>query len=287
MGKEREMKTFFKGIIVGLGAVAPGLSGSILLVIFGLYQKVVSTVSHIFKDLKKNILFLLPLFLGIGVGIVVFSKLIAIPLEKFPMQTYYAFLGLILGAIPMLWREVRRDGFKKRHYAFSALSFVLAFFFFFFNKGLFPEIKDANFIQSVMLGLAVSAAYLVPGVDSFAILNTFGLYKLWLTSVGNLDFRVLLPAALGVAIGGVCISLIFNKLFSKWYTGTYSVIFGLFLAVILNFILTECPPPALNIPTLVSFIFLLLGFFFSLVFSRIENIIKYIKERKQGNARVL
>ena len=33
------MDRFFKGIIVGLGGVAPGLSGSVLLIIFGLYRK--------------------------------------------------------------------------------------------------------------------------------------------------------------------------------------------------------------------------------------------------------
>ncbi len=278
------MKTFFKGIVVGLGAVAPGLSGSILLVIFGLYQKVVSTVSHIFKGFKKNILFLLPLFLGIGVGIVVFSKLIAIPLEAFPMQTYYTFLGLILGTIPTLWREVRKEGFKKRHYAFVGVAFILGFLFFFFNQGLFPEVTEPNFFASVGLGLAVSAAYLIPGVDSFAILSAFGLYKLWLTSVGNLDFSVLLPAAIGVAIGAISISLIFNKLFSKWYTGTFSVIFGLFFAVIINFIITECPRPAFNLATLASLIFFLFGLAFSLAFSRIEDIIKYIKAKRESSA---
>ena len=32
------MKNFLKGIIVGIGGVSPGLSGSVLLIIFGLYQ---------------------------------------------------------------------------------------------------------------------------------------------------------------------------------------------------------------------------------------------------------
>ncbi len=58
------MKNFLKGIVVGLGAVAPGLSGSILLVIFGLYRKIVYTVSHLFKNFKKNLFFLLPLALA-------------------------------------------------------------------------------------------------------------------------------------------------------------------------------------------------------------------------------
>lgn len=36
------MITFLKGLIVGIGGIAPGLSGSVLLVIFGLYQKTIN-----------------------------------------------------------------------------------------------------------------------------------------------------------------------------------------------------------------------------------------------------
>ena len=48
------MKTFLKGIIVGIGGVSPGLSGSVLLIIFGLYQKTLDALGNFFKDLKKN-----------------------------------------------------------------------------------------------------------------------------------------------------------------------------------------------------------------------------------------
>lgn len=278
------IQNFLKGIVVGLGAVAPGLSGSILLVIFGLYQKIVSTVSHIFKGFVKNILFLLPLALGIGGGMVLFSKLIDIPLTHFPMQTYYAFLGLILGTIPMVLREVKREGFHPKYYIFMAVAFVCGAAFFLLNRGLFPNVTDPNLLQSVALGLAVAAAYLVPGVDSFAILSAFGLYNLWKDSLGNLDLGVLLPAGIGLALGGILISLVFNKLLSKWYTGTYSIVFGLFLAVILNYITkeiaTECPTPALNTQTIVSFLLLLVGFAASLFFSQLENILTHAKAKK-------
>ncbi len=274
------MKTFLKGIIVGLGAVAPGLSGSILLVIFGLYRKIVETVSRIFKNFKKNMLFLIPLALGIGLGIIIFSKLIVIPLNAFEMQTHYAFLGLILGAVPTLFKEVRKEGFKKRHWAYAAAAFVLGAVFFILNSEAFPEITAPNFAQSVGLGLAVAAAYLVPGVDSFAVLSTFGLYELWLNSINGFDFSVLLPAALGLLIGGVFISLLFNLLLSKIYTATYSVIFGLFISVILNFVIKECPLPNFNTAGIVSVILLVVGFAVSFVFGNLEQITEKLKAKK-------
>ncbi len=270
--------TFLKGIVVGLGAVAPGLSGSILLVIFGLYQKIVSTVSHIFKDFKRNVLFLLPLALGIGGGMVLFSRLIDIPLTHFPMQTYYMFLGLILGTIPMVFKEVKKEGYHPKYIIFTVVSFAAGAAFFLLNQGLFPNIENANILQSVGLGVVVAAAYLVPGVDSFAILSAFGLYNLWKDSLGNLDFKVLLPAGLGLVIGALIICFGFNKLFDKWYTGTYSIIFGLFLAVILNYIVKECPAPALDGRTAISVVLFFVGLAFSLAFSQIERIIEKLKK---------
>ena len=70
------MITFLKGLIVGIGGIAPGLSGSVLLVIFGLYQKTINAIATLFKDFKKNILFLIPLCLGFGIGAIIFSKIV-------------------------------------------------------------------------------------------------------------------------------------------------------------------------------------------------------------------
>ena len=49
------MERFFKGIIVGLGGVSPGLSGSVLLIIFGLYQKTLDALGSLFSAFRKNI----------------------------------------------------------------------------------------------------------------------------------------------------------------------------------------------------------------------------------------
>ena len=63
---EGNMLNFLKGIVVGIGGIAPGLSGSVLLVILGLYQKTITAIGTLFKDFKRNLIFLFPLFLGLG-----------------------------------------------------------------------------------------------------------------------------------------------------------------------------------------------------------------------------
>ena len=50
------MHPFFKGIIVGIGGVAPGLSGSVLLIIFGLYQKTLDALGNLLQVMSGNVL---------------------------------------------------------------------------------------------------------------------------------------------------------------------------------------------------------------------------------------
>ena len=100
------MKTLLKGIIVGIGGIAPGLSGSVLLVILGLYQKALNAISTLFKNFKKNIAFLIPLIIGFGIGVLIFSKVVDFFLNNFEMQTRFTFLGLVLGTIPLFFKEV-------------------------------------------------------------------------------------------------------------------------------------------------------------------------------------
>ena len=48
------IKNFLKSIIIGIGGIAPGLSGSVMMIIFGIYQDTVDALGTIFKDFKKK-----------------------------------------------------------------------------------------------------------------------------------------------------------------------------------------------------------------------------------------
>ncbi len=271
------MKTFIKGIVIGLGAIAPGLSGSVLLVIFGLYQKTTTAISTIFKDFKNNMKFLVPLGLGIVLGVVLFSKMVNFLLDNFQMQTCFAFLGLILGSIPLFYKEVKKEGFNKRYFIPIAMAFLAGTVVFNFNKDLFPEVTDPSFFQSVLLGLVVATSYIVPGIDSAAILSALGLYKLWVESLAELDFEVLLPAAIGLCIGVLVVSFIINKLISKHYTMTFSIIFGLFLSIIPSVLRPEDGGSlqiGLNSVTYISVAIAVVCFVLSLLFSNLEKLKK-------------
>ena len=252
------MKTFLKGIIVGIGGISPGLSGSILLIIFGLYQKTLDALGNIFKDIKKNIKFLLPLVCGMVVGVLLFSKVINFFINNYEMQTCFCFLGLIIGTLPMVWNEVKKEGFCPKYYIYIMVSAVLGFWFFKMNPNTFPQITEPTVVQSVLLGVAVAATAIVPGVDPAVFLSTLGLYRAYVAALAGVDFSVLGPMVIGLAAGAVAVSAAMSALFRHFYTATFSVIFGIFLSMIPNMLNENCVL-GLNVQSVVSILLMVAG----------------------------
>lgn len=271
------MLNFLKGIIVGIGGIAPGLSGSVLLVILGLYQKTIDAIGTIFKNFKKNVIFLFPLFLGFGVGVILFSKVVDFLLENYEMYTRFAFLGLVLGTIPLFYKEVKKEGFSKKYYILIAIAAIAGFSLFYFNKNLFPTITNPNIFQSVLLGVAVAGSSIVPGVDSAVILSSLGLYELYVGSLADFNLQVLIPAGVGLVIGALVISFLINKLIKRFYTGTFSIIFGLFLSIIPNVLNSSCAL-GWNINSVISIFILIISFGVSFFLGDVKANVKKIKE---------
>ncbi len=234
------MERFLKGIIVGLGGVAPGLSGSVLLIIFGLYQKTLDALGNLLRDGKKNLRFLMPLVAGMFVGVLLFSRVIDFCLAGFEVPTRYCFLGLILGTLPMVWKEVKKEGFAPGYSLLILAAASAGTWFFTLNPNGFPQVTAPTLMQSVLLGVAVAATAIIPGVDPAVFLSTLGFYEMYVHALASLDAAILIPMVLGLALGAVGISLVMSWLFRLAYTAAYSVIFGIFLSMIPNMLTPAC-----------------------------------------------
>lgn len=236
------MERFLKGIIVGLGGVAPGLSGSVLLIIFGLYQRTLEALGSLLRNVKQNLRFLLPLVAGMFCGVLLFSKLIDFLLGNFEVPTRFCFLGLILGTLPMVWKEVRKEGFSSKYYIVIALAALAGFRMFTADGSGFPQVTDPTLLQCILLGVAVAATAIIPGVDPAVFLSSLGFYEMYVGALADFDLHILLPMVLGLAAGAVGISFGMSLLFKRFYTATFSVIFGIFLSMIPNMLTPECIP---------------------------------------------
>lgn len=264
------MIRFFKGIVVGIGGVAPGLSGSVLLIIFGLYQKTLEALGTLLASPKKNILFLLPLVLGMFSGVLMFSRVIDYCLSVYEVPTRFCFLGLILGTLPMVWREVKKEGFSPVFYGVIILSALIGTWLFTVNTNAFPHVTDPTLLQCIALGVAVAATAIIPGVDPAVFLSTLGFYEMYVHALAVIELSVLLPMVVGLALGAIGISFVMSQLFKRFYTTTYSVIFGIFLSMIPNMLNERCIP-GFNGQSALSLLLMILGFLLSFYLGDLER----------------
>ena len=273
----KSLKILVKGMISGIGAVAPGLSGGILLVLLGLYQKTIRALGTLFKNFKENFKFLFPLVCGIGIGAVIFIKIMKFLLDTFPMQTKFGFFGLILGTIPMFYKEVTKKGYKKKYYLIVLATLLLGLYIFQFKTELLDLSTSGDMLRGLVIGLSYACSIAMPGIDSASTMSTFGVYDSkggFIDSVDKLDFAVLIPAGIAVVVGILILSFFMNILLKKQYTITFSVIFGFFLSIVPSIMLHEndfLSAFGLNPASIISCVLLVIGVLASYFFSKIKK----------------
>lgn len=140
------VKNFLKGICIGSGAILPGISSGVLCVIFGIYDKLVESVLGIFHDFKKNFLYLLPFLIGSFIGIFILGNALNFLFNNFPMPTQYAFIGLILGSIPLLINKINSNRTFKLHFLiYTIISFAIGLFMVILEKYIsFSNVTSSN-----------------------------------------------------------------------------------------------------------------------------------------------
>ncbi len=218
----------FKGILIGAGAILPGISSGVLCVIMGIYEKLLDSVLNFFKDIKNNAKYLFPIVLGGIIGIVLFSNLLNYFFYQFPIQTKSIFIGLIIGTIPELIKEVnKKEKCNRKNIIYMVVAMIIgAGTVILENRLYISELGDVNFIYIIICGIIMSLGIVVPGVSSTIILMLLGIYPLYLQSVANLYLPVLIPLGIGLIIGSIVVMKITKKLLDTHYGKTFYCIIG-------------------------------------------------------------
>ena len=163
------MINFIKGIFVGIFNIVPGLSGSVLLIILDLYEKCIESIGNILKKPKENILFLFPIGIGILLGTYLFSKIIFIFINSYPMETFIVFTGFLLGTIPHLLKEATKKGFKDSYIIPFIVTLSLGIIMLFFNtKNISYDINYdlVSILKYFSIGCLLSISTIIPGISS-------------------------------------------------------------------------------------------------------------------------
>ena len=194
------------------------------------------------------------------------------------MYTKFAFLGLVIGTVPLFFKQVKKKDFKNRNYILMIISFGIGITLMMLSNNK-EGLTNPNLFQSFFLGIAVAGSTIIPGVDSAVILSALGLYTAYVSSVSNLVISVLIPALFGLGIGALIISYFMNKLLEKYHSIVFSIIFGLFIAIIPSVVEGNFNI-GFNTTTYISFALTILGFIISFMLGKLEDKIDGLKKSK-------
>lgn len=226
-----EWKNIYRGIMMGTTDLIPGISGGTIAVILGFYTQLIEAINGIFtREWKRHLYFLLPLGFGIGLAIFSFSKVMNWLLINYEQTTYYFFLGLIVGIIPYLFREIDvKQTFKWQHYLLLIIGAILiALIPLQLDEGAIIEQKTfATYVLLFFAGFVASAAMILPGISGSFILVVIGVYKTIIHALTVLDFKVIIVVGIGIFLGLITMSKIIQYFLKRYRVTTFALIIGL------------------------------------------------------------
>lgn len=221
-----------QGALIGTGAVLPGISGGVLMVVFGVYQPIMSLLAHPFKTFKENVRLLLPVLGGVVLGFLGIAKLLGFLLDTYPDQSVCLFVGLIGGMLPSLFREAGEKGRGKSSWIALAVAFavVLALLT---GLQVIQLAIEPNFAWYVFCGFCLALSIIAPGMSFSTLLMPLGLYTPFIAGIGDLNFGVLIPAGVGALLTMVLLAKAVTTLLEKHYAPMFHGIIGVVIAATL------------------------------------------------------
>ena len=242
------IKNLLKGIVMGIANIIPGVSGGTMAVSMGIYDRMIHCVTHLFKEFKESMKFLIPIFLGIGIALVGLSFIIEPAFAYFPLQTNCLFIGLIVGGLPAVWQKVKGTGIK--------ISYIVPFVLFFAvvvgmaaigeKEGTAADLSFSvwSVIKLFAVGIIASATMVIPGVSGSMMMLLLGYYnpivaaiKNFVTALASFDMAgilegcgILVPMGLGIVVGIFAIAKVIEIIFEKFPIQAFWAIIGLIVA---------------------------------------------------------
>ena len=236
-----------RGMVIGLANVIPGVSGGTMMVSMGIYDKLIYSINNLIKKFKECFKILLPYLVGMLLAIVLGSFALKAAFRDYPLPTNALFIGLILGSLPFILKEMKGEKIGWQGVAAFVLLFALVVFLKAIEANNVTRISlnVGTVLLMVLLGAICSAAMVIPGVSGSMILKTLGYYEPVVTeaipatikgitsgdwSVVLHNLGILLPFLIGIVVGIFGIAKLIEVLMKKWKGRTYCGILGMVAA---------------------------------------------------------
>lgn len=219
-----------QGVIIGGGAILPGISGGVLSVIFGLYEPMMTLFSRPRMGIKKYWRLFLPVCIGWAIGFVVFARFTAELFHLSQSVASWLFIGLIAGTLPSLFRQAASRGKSKYAPLSLAICFAVMLAVLLSVNFLSARQVDPDFFSFLFCGVLWGLSLIVPGMTSSSILMSVGLYEPMAEGIGSLSPGVIVPMLIGIILIAASLSRLVRYIFERRYCVAFYGIIGVVLA---------------------------------------------------------
>ena len=217
----------FKGMLVGVGAILPGLSGGVLAVVFGIYEPLVRFLANLRYKFMQNVLFFIPVGIGGLLGVFAFSAVVDFAFTNYAAQFIWLFVGFIAGTFPSLYKTSGKEGRKAWHWVLLIGVSVGTYYLMHWMQTINNVTITPNIWVWLGAGALVGLGLVVPGLSPSNFLIYVNLYQPMAAGIKQLDFGVILPITLGLAICILTLAKLVAWLFKKAYAFMYHFIIGI------------------------------------------------------------
>lgn len=220
------------GGLVGIASMLPGVSGAVIAVCFGIYERLIADLADFVKMIRKDFAFILLVGIGIVIGMLGISFGIDWLMDNYYAASLLFFLGLIGGQIPMLYRCTKPEE-PSTKYNVAALVIgvaIMLVFVFIGNNGDVDIGHDALSLACMVgVGVIFAISKIAPGISGSTVLLALGLYHPLTTALTEFDMTLLIPVGIGLLIGLFGFAKIMNNAMKNHRKSSYFAILGLTL----------------------------------------------------------
>ena len=204
-----------KGAMIGIANAIPGVSGGTMMVIMKVFDRLLGAVTLNLKKLKENFVFLLTILIGMGIGVILSAKVLSYCFEEFYVQTQFFFMGVVLGSLPMIYKEATKEKkFSPVHIIpfLIGLGVIIGVTVASMSMGansVRTSLDAGTFFYLTVVSIVAAAAMIMPGLSGSLVLLILGGYQTVIQAVDEMNIPILIPVAIGIIIGVVlCAKLI-------------------------------------------------------------------------------
>lgn len=170
------LKNIFLGALIGSGSILPGISSGVILVSFGLYEKLLNSVLDFFSNVKENLKLLIPIILGIILGIILFGNILNTLYALYPNIAKFCFIGLILGTIPSVLKTANKSCkyFEFKNILLALISFIITLIMILIEKNMTSSLVSTsqfNYFYLTLCGFLMSVGVVIPRNKQYCYIN--------------------------------------------------------------------------------------------------------------------